>query len=121
LPEFFRHDLIGPLSRPTDHRGDAAAIFEQTTLVLWLQAHISETGEMQHGPEAIASVREVITVGSGTGRRIETAKNNVEPTIEDIWLISDQSSSPATLARPSTCVVERPKAVRTFQGTVASI
>ena len=44
LQEFFRQQLIRPLGRPADDRGDAAAIFEQTTLVLWLEPNVRETG-----------------------------------------------------------------------------
>jgi hypothetical protein len=35
--KFFRQHLIRPLGRPAHDRGDAAAIFEQTMLVFWLQ------------------------------------------------------------------------------------
>ena len=51
--EFFRGDLIRPPGRPADDGGDAAAIFEQTTLVMRLEADIGETSEVQHSPEAI--------------------------------------------------------------------
>jgi hypothetical protein len=77
LSKFLRRDLSGPLGRQANDGGDAAAIFEQTPLVLRLEAHISETGEMQHRPEAIGSIGEIVA-RDGSGRsRIETAENHV--------------------------------------------
>ena len=58
--EFFRRHLSRPLGRSADDGGDPAAIFQQTTLVFWLEANIGETGEMEHRPKAIASVAEVV-------------------------------------------------------------
>ncbi len=95
LAEFFRQHLIRPLGRPADDRGDAAAIFEQTTLVLWLEPNVRETGEMQHRPEAIASIREVVAGSYGTRGRIQTAENHVEASAEDIRFISDQATRPS--------------------------
>src|ERR1700720_4596219 len=96
LEEFFRQHLIRPLGRPADDRGDAAAIFEQTTLVLWLEPNVRETGEMQHRPEAIASIREVVAGSCGTRGRIQTAENHVKASAEDIRFISEQATRPST-------------------------
>ena len=95
LEEFFRQHLIRPLGRPADDRGNAAAIFEQTTLVLWLEPNIRETGEMQHRPEAIASIREVVAGSYGTRGRIQPAENHVEAFAENIRFISDQATRPS--------------------------
>jgi hypothetical protein len=92
LPEFSRRDLSRPLGRSVNGGGDAAPIFEQTPFVLRLEAHIGETGEMQHPPEAVVSVREVVTGDDGAQGRIETAKNHVKPFGEDIRIITDQAN-----------------------------
>jgi hypothetical protein len=84
LSKLFRQDLSRPLGRPANDGCDAAAVFEQTTLVLRLEAHISETGEMQHRPEAIAAVREIMASNGGARSRIEAAENHVEASSEDI-------------------------------------
>jgi hypothetical protein len=39
-------------------------------LVLWLEPNVREAHEMQHRPEAIASVRKVVAGYRGTGGRI---------------------------------------------------
>ena len=41
---------------------------------------------MQHRPEAIASIREVVAGSCGTRGRIQTAENHVEASAEDIAL-----------------------------------
>src|SRR5580704_14874917 len=56
LSKFLWRDLSRTLGRPSNDCGDAAAIFEQTPLVLRLEAYISETGEMQRRPETIGSI-----------------------------------------------------------------
>jgi hypothetical protein len=43
---------------------------EQTTLVLWLELNVREAREMQHRPEAIASVRKVVAGYRSTRGRI---------------------------------------------------
>jgi heme-degrading monooxygenase HmoA len=90
LQEFFRQHLIRPLGRPADDRGDAAAIFEQTTLVLWLEPNVRETRELQHRPEAIASTREVVAGTCSARARIQAAENHVKAAVEDIWFVSAQ-------------------------------
>ena len=90
--KFFRRHLIRPLGRPADDRGDAAAIFEQTTLVLWLEPNVRESCELQHRPEAIASTREVVASSCGARGRIQAAEDHVEASREDIRLISDQTT-----------------------------
>jgi hypothetical protein len=90
LSKFLRRDLSRSLGRPANDRGDAAAIFEQTPLVLRLEAHISETGEMQHRPEAIGSIREIVARDGSARSRIETAENHVQTLSEDIRFITDQ-------------------------------
>src|ERR1700722_16760452 len=70
LSKFLRRDLSRPLGRPANDGSYAAAIFEQTLLVLRLETHISETGEMQHRPEAICSIREIVARESGAQSRI---------------------------------------------------
>jgi hypothetical protein len=52
--------------------------------VLRLQAYICEAREMQHRPEAIVSIREIMAVGDCAGCRIETTENHVEAVREDI-------------------------------------
>ncbi|MEO6793874.1 MAG: hypothetical protein ABI215_08920 [Mycobacterium sp.] len=84
LPELFRCNLVGAFRRPADHSGYAAAIFEQTTLVLRLQPYIGEARQMQHGPEAIASMRKIMAVDNGTGGWIQPAENHIETRGEDI-------------------------------------
>jgi hypothetical protein len=75
--------------------------YSSTTLVLWLEPNVRETGEMQHCPKAIASVREVVAGCRGTRGRIQAAENHVEASAEDIRFISDQTASPsAGPARP---------------------
>ena len=98
LQEFFRQHLIRPLGRPADDRGDAAAIFEQTTLVLWLEPNVRETGEMQHRPEAIASIREVVAGTCSARARIQAAENHVKAAAEDIWFVSAQVTPPSANA-----------------------
>ena len=98
LEEFFRQHLIRPLGRPADDRGDAAAIFEQTTLVLWLEPNVRETGEMQHRPEAIASTREVVAGTCSARARIQAAENHVKAAAEDIWFVSAQVTPPSANA-----------------------
>jgi len=92
LSKFLRRDLSRPFSRPANDGGDAAAIFEQTALVLRLEAHVSEAGEMQHRPEAIGSIREIVARDGGARSRIETAENHVQTPSEDIRFISDQTN-----------------------------
>ena len=70
LHELFQQHLIRPLGRPADDRGDAATIFEQKTFILWLELNVREAREMQHRPEAIASVRKVVARYRGTRGRI---------------------------------------------------
>ncbi|SRR6266851_1359618 len=101
LPEFFRRHLIRPLGRSANDGGDPAAIFEQTTLVLWLEADIGETGEMEHCPKAIASVGEVVAGYRCARGRIQAAKNHVEASGEDIRLIPDQAN-PVPLHRAAS-------------------
>ena len=92
LSKFLRRDLSRPLGRPANDGSYAAAIFEQTLFVLRLETHLSETGEMQHRPEAIASIREIVARESGAQSRIETAENHVQTPGEDIRLITDQTN-----------------------------
>ena len=92
LPEFFRRDLLCSSGRPADNGGNAAAIFEQTALVLGLEAHVGETGEMQHGPEAIVSVREVMARDRGAQGRVEAAEDHLKASGEDIRLIVAQAN-----------------------------
>ena len=92
LSKFLRRDLSRPFSRPANDGGDAAAIFEQTALVLRLEAHVSEACEMQHRPEAIGSIREIVARDGGARSRIETAENHVQTPSEDIRFISDQTN-----------------------------
>src|SRR5229473_4584716 len=96
--EFFRQHLIRPLGRPADDRGDAAAIFEQTTLVLWLEPNVRETRELQHRPEAIASTREVVAGTCSARARIQAAENHVKAAAEDIWFVSAQVTPPSANA-----------------------
>ncbi len=100
LQEFFRQHLIRPLGRPADDRCDAASIIEQTTLVLWLEPNVRETGELQHRPEAIASTREVVAGSCGARGRIQAAENHVEACAEDIRFISDQATPSFAGRRP---------------------
>ena len=93
LSKFLCRDLSRTLGRPSDDCGDAAAICEQTPLVLRLEAYISETGEMQHLPEPIASVREIMARNGGARSRIEAAENHVEAFSEDIRFIPPSSGS----------------------------
>ena len=90
LSKFLRRDLSRPLGRPANDGRDPAAIFEQTPLVLRLKARISETGEMEHRPEAIGSIREIVARDDGAQSRIETAEDYVQTPSEDIRFISDQ-------------------------------
>jgi hypothetical protein len=90
--KFLRRDLGCPFGRPANDGGDATAIFEQTPLVLRLEAHISETCEMQHRPEAIGSIREIVARDGSGQSRIETAENHVQTPSEDIRFITDQTS-----------------------------
>ena len=78
LPEFFRRDLLRTPARPTDNGGDAAAVLQQAALVLRPTAHVGEAGEVQHAPEAVASIREVMPRGRGARGRIETAEDHIE-------------------------------------------
>ena len=92
LSKFLRRNLSRPLGRPANDGSNPAAIFEQTPLVLRLKAHISETGEMQHRPEAVGSIREIMARNGGTRSRIETTENHVQTTSEDIRFITDQTN-----------------------------
>jgi hypothetical protein len=58
-----------------------------------LEAHIGETGEMQHRPEAIASVREVVARDNRARSGIQTAKNDVESSSEDVRIVTDGPTS----------------------------
>ena len=90
LSIFLRRDLSRPLGWPANDGGDTAAIFEQTPLVLWLEAHIGETGQIQHRPEAIGTIREIVARDDGARSRIEAAEDHVQTLGEDIRFISDQ-------------------------------
>jgi len=57
-----------------------------------LEAHISETGEMQHRPEAIGSVRKIVARYCRGQGRIETAENHVQTASEDIRVVTDKNS-----------------------------
>ena len=57
-----------------------------------LKPHVAETGEMQHTPEAVASVREVIACGCGTRGGIEATEDHVKAIGEDIWVVVDQAA-----------------------------
>jgi len=107
LPEFFRRDLRCSLGRPADNGCDAAAIFEQTALVLRLEAHVGETGEMQHRPEAIVAVREVMARDRGAQGRVEAAEDHIKASGEDIRLIVVQSNllpAPLQIRAFSVCI-----------------
>ena len=93
MSKFFRHDFSRPLGRPASDGCDATVIFEKTTLVLRLEANICETDEMQHLPEPIASVREIMARNGGARSRIEAAENHVEAFSEDIRFIPPSSGS----------------------------
>ena len=82
--EFVEPYLTGTLSRPSHDRGDAAAISQQFAFVLRSQARVRESGLMQDRPEAVASVREVVTVGGRAGRRIDTTEDDVQPFAEKV-------------------------------------
>jgi hypothetical protein len=92
LPEFFRRDLLCSIGRPADNGCNAAAIFEQPALVLGLEAHVGETGEMQHRPEAIVAVREVMARDRGAQGRVEAAEDHIKAFGQDIRLVVDQAN-----------------------------
>src|ERR1700733_248553 len=86
---FIRHLIQTPGSATADCR-DAAAIVEQPAFVLWLESNIGETGEIQHGPESITLVGEIVTNGNGACGWIESAENHVETLGENIRLVRKQ-------------------------------
>ena len=91
LPEFFGRYLFCSLRRPSNNGCDTAAVFEQTALVFCPEARVGEAGEMQHGPESIARVGEVVARGGGTRSRIEPAENHGEAFGKDIRFIAGQT------------------------------
>jgi hypothetical protein len=99
LSKFLRRDLSRPLGRPENDGSDPAAIFEQTPLFLRLKPYIGETGEMQHRPEAIGSIREIVARDGGARSRIETAENHVQTRSEDPLHSSSNKSAHRLLCR----------------------
>jgi hypothetical protein len=99
LSEFFRRDLRGPPGWPADNGGDAAAIFEQATLVLRLETCIRESGEMQHRPKAIVSVGEIMTRDKsrpGRGREYPVHSSSKQPAHQE-KLTSDMTNGKAKI------------------------
>jgi hypothetical protein len=45
---------------------------------------IGEAGEMQHRPEPVVAVREVMPVDGGAVRRVDAAKDHVKTVSEDV-------------------------------------
>ena len=78
LPEFFGRDVLRSIGRPEDNGCDAAAIFEQSALVLGLKTHVAEIGEMQHRPKTDCWVREIMARNRGAQSRIDTAEGHIE-------------------------------------------
>jgi hypothetical protein len=65
---------------------------------LWLKPNVRKAGEMQHRPEAIASVRKVVAGYRGTRGGIQAAENHVNASAEDLWFISAQVTPPSANA-----------------------
>jgi hypothetical protein len=102
LAELLRRDILRPIGRPADNSCDPAAIFEQTALVLGLKALVGEAGEMQHRPETIASVREVLARNRGAQSGIDAAEDHIKAAGKDIWLVVDHGNLTA-LVRGASC------------------
>ncbi len=67
------------IGRPENDGSDPAAIFEQTPLFLRLKPYIGETGEMQHRPEAIGSIREIVARDGGARTGLRPQKITSRP------------------------------------------
>ena len=91
---------VGPRLNSSGETSAALLVGRRTTAVMpqpyssrrrsscgWRRT-ISETGEMQHRPEAIGSIREIVARDGGARSRIETAENHVQTFGEDIRIIS---------------------------------
>lgn len=97
LPELVRRYFIGPSSCPGDHSGYATAVFEQPALLGRMQAHVGETGEVQHRPEAITAVGEVVTIGDRRGGRIDSAEDDLEVVRQNVCVVTGQPGTNAAL------------------------
>jgi hypothetical protein len=56
------------------------------------QLPIGEAGEMQHRPEPVVGVREVMPVDCGAVRRIDAAKDHVETLSENVRRVPGHGS-----------------------------
>jgi len=88
LPELLGRDLVCLPGRPRHNRGDSTAKLQQLLFVFGPQLPIGEAGEMQHRPEPVVAVREVMPVDGGAVRRIDAAKDHVETLGEDVGGVS---------------------------------
>jgi hypothetical protein len=93
-PKFLRRNVPRAPGRSTDNRGQAAVIVKQAHFIPRLKAYRGESRHVQHLPEAIAWMGEVMSVSGSRPCGIKATEDDIQAAGENIRLIGFQIAFP---------------------------